>query len=149
MIFCHETILEDPYVLFCLDTHPASKRRNATWRDLREIDLITLGESSWHRLQVNYQLVRKDVQVRARFEVENLSTALGLVAAGLGAAVLPASTLLSKAYPNIRQVPLTKPVVKRAIGLVKRRAAALSPAAQALYDILAAELHALGVNTER
>jgi len=135
-----EPVLQDPFVLYCLKSHPMSRVQRATWEDLRGIDLITFGGASGNRTLIEHQLSRKGVDVRSRFEVEQLSTAVGLVRAGVGAAILTASTLLAETYPSMRQVPLVNPVVKRAVGLVGRRGNSLAPAAQALYDLIAREL---------
>jgi DNA-binding transcriptional LysR family regulator len=61
---------------------------------------------------------------------------MGLVAEGVGAAVVPGLALQKDAYPRIRVVALTEPVVSRSLVLITHRAAHLSPAAQALYDML-------------
>jgi len=135
-----ERMIEDPFMLFCLNTHPLSRRESVTWKDLREADLITFGGASGNRVFLDYQLASRGIDVRGRFEVEQMSAAIGLVAAGVGVAILPASILLARTYPEVRQIPLVKPVIKRPIGLVRRRRASLSPAAQALYDLLVQEL---------
>jgi DNA-binding transcriptional LysR family regulator len=135
-----EPILQDPFVLFCLKTHPMSTLKRATWSDLRGMDLITFGEASGNRLLIDYQLARRRLDVRGRFEVEQMSTAFGLVSAGVGVAILPASSRLAEMYPEVRQIPLVNPTVKRAIGLTRRRDASLAPAAQAFHDLIAQEL---------
>jgi DNA-binding transcriptional LysR family regulator len=61
---------------------------------------------------------------------------VGLVAAGVAAAVVPSLAVQSGAYPNIRVVALTGPVISRKLVLVSRRKAQLSPAAQALYTLI-------------
>lgn len=129
-------IMEDPYVLFCLKGHPMAGLRRATWDKLRGLDLITLADASESRLLISYQLARRNLDIRGRFEVSHLSTALGLVSAGLGAAILPASAQWTQMHPLVRQIPLANPVIKRTVGLVKRRGASLSPAAQALYSMV-------------
>ncbi|MBX3652398.1 MAG: LysR family transcriptional regulator [Burkholderiales bacterium] len=135
--------VEDPYVLFCHQSDPMSKLKNITWGELKSTELITVGKSSRHSHLVNEQLNRHTIQFRARYEVENLATALGFVSAGLGSAILPSSVILTRKYPSIRQVPLTKPIVRRSIGLIMRRGALLSPAAQSLYQLVEAELKAI------
>jgi DNA-binding transcriptional LysR family regulator len=137
-----EPILEDPFVLFCLRGHAMSALKRATWSDLRGAELITFGEASGNRLLIDYQLARRRLDVRGRYEVEQMSTAIGLVSAGVGVAILPASSRLAETYPEVRQIPLVNPTVKRAIGLTRRRDATLSPAAQALYHLIARELKA-------
>ncbi len=135
-----EPIIEDPFMLFCLNTHPLSALERMTWKDLHGVDLITFGGASGNRVFLDFQLASRRIDVRGRFEVEQLSAAIGLVAAGVGVAILPASILLARTHPEVRQVPLVNPVIKRPIGLVRRRGISLSPAAQALYDLLAQEL---------
>jgi DNA-binding transcriptional LysR family regulator len=46
------------------------------------------------------------------------------------------ATAALAAYPRVRVVDLVDPVVSRALVLVSRRIARLSPAAQALYDMI-------------
>jgi DNA-binding transcriptional LysR family regulator len=133
-------LAEDPYVLFCLKGHPLSGYKRANWKDLRGFDLIALAGNSESRILINYQLARRKLDLRGRFEVEHLSTAIGLVAAGAGVAILPASTLPVDVRSSIRQVPLVSPVIKRKVGLIRPRGTSLSPAAQALHDLIAREL---------
>lgn len=59
----------------------------------------------------------------------------GMVAEGVGAAVVPALVIQKGVYPNIRILALT-PAVTWTLLLVSRRNAHLSPGAQALYDLL-------------
>ena len=135
-----EPLFQDPFVLVCLADHPLGAARHTTWSDLRGADLITYTTASANRLLIDYQLSRKRLDVRGRFEVEHLSAAIGLVSAGVGVAILPASSMIAEAHPELRQIPLVDPVIKRSIGLIRRRATSLSPAAQALHGLLAQEL---------
>ena len=135
-----EPLIEDPFMLFCLNTHPLSARETLTWKDLRGADLVTFGGASGNRVFLDHQLASRGIDMRGRFEVEQLSAAIGLVAVGAGVAILPASILLARTHPEVRQIPLVNPVIKRPVGLVRRRGVTLSPAAQALYDLLAQEL---------
>lgn len=127
-------------MLFCRRDHAMSQRPRATWRDLRDHDLITITGTSGNRILLDHQLARRRIDVRGRYEVEHLSTAIGLVSAGVGMAILPASTLLAGTHPEVRRIALTEPVIKRSLGLIMRRGAALSPAAQAFHDMLLARL---------
>ncbi len=134
-----EFLLDDPFMLFCLQGHPLSAFAKVTWKDLRGSDLISFGGASGNRVFLDHQLASKGIDVRGRFEVEQLSAAIGLVSAGVGVAILPESTLIAEQHPTIRQIPLVNPVIRRPIGLVMRRGATLSPAAKALHDMLVRE----------
>jgi len=68
--------------------------------------------------------------------VQRSSTAVGLMAEGVGAAVVPSLALQKGAYPRLRTVALVAPVVSRTLVLVSRKTAHLSPAAQALFDMI-------------
>lgn len=132
-------IMRDPFALFCRDDHPLSRAKAISWDELRQTDLIVVSSSSGNRVLLDYQLARHRINVHGTYEVNHPSTALGLVNAGIGAAILPVSTIQQGTHPSVRRVPLVRPRVTRTIALVRRRNATLSPAAQALYDLLATE----------
>jgi DNA-binding transcriptional LysR family regulator len=94
-------------------------------------------------------LAADNPRLRAYYEVQRSSTALGLVAEGVGAAVVPSLAVQKDAYPRIRVVALIEPVVSRLLVLISPKNAHLSPAAQALYDVLARYARSSGAGSER
>jgi len=135
-----ETMLRDPFVLYCRSDHPASERKEIAWKELRHYDLVAISGASGNRALLDRQLQRHGIDLHGRFEVEHPSTAVSLVAAGVGAAVLPASILLADSFPDVRRVRLSQPVVQRTILRFVRRGVTLSPAAQAFHDMLSGAL---------
>lgn len=129
-------LTEDRNVLICHEDHPLAKRRRIAWRQLQSYPLILAGEVSGNRALLDVALEPSELALRSFYEVQRSSTAVGLVAQGVGAAVVPALALQKGAYATVRTVELTQPVVSRTLVLVKRRTAQLSPAAQALYDMI-------------
>ncbi|RDV00547.1 LysR family transcriptional regulator [Trinickia dinghuensis] len=127
----------DPYVLICRDDHPLAKRRRVRWEALRSYPLIFAGEMSGNRGLLDGALKTRGVTLYSFYEVQRSSTALGLVAEGLGAAVVPKLAMQKNAYPMVRTIELVEPSVSRTLVLVTRKTAQLSPAARALYDMLA------------
>ena len=71
------------------------------------------------------------------YETQHGTTMIGLVEAGLGVAVVPSMAMPAADHPLLVSVPLVNPVVKRKMGLIKRRSSVLTPAAQQLYDLCA------------
>lgn len=130
------TILRDPFVLYCRADHPVSGRQTIGWRDLRDLDLVAISGASGNRALLDHRLRRHGIDLHGRYEVEHPSTAISLVAAGVGVAVLPAATLLEGTFPDVRRVKLAHPVVQRDIVRFVRRGVTLSPAAQALHAML-------------
>ncbi|WP_175942529.1 LysR family transcriptional regulator [Burkholderia pyrrocinia] len=129
-------LTNDPYVLVCRDDHPLAKRRRIRWAALQPHSLIFAGEVSGNRGLLEGALKTSGVSLHSFYEVQRSSTALGLVAEGLGAAVVPKLAIQKNAYPMIRTIELVEPSVSRTLVLVTRKSAQLSPAARALYDMI-------------
>ncbi|AWI74301.1 LysR family transcriptional regulator [Parazoarcus communis] len=129
-------LLEDPYMFFCREEHPLSKREHVVWSDLHEADLIAISTMSANRLALDVQLAKHGINISGRYEVRHLSTAIGLVAAGVGAAILPSSTLEVGARPGLIRIPLKGPTIKRKIVVIRKRNTTLSPAADAFMRML-------------
>jgi DNA-binding transcriptional LysR family regulator len=135
-----ELLMRDPFVLVCSASHRLASARTIGWPELRDADLVTLGGSSGNRRIVETQLARVGLETRGRFVVESTPTAVALANAGVGVAILPATMNATSVAKNLVEIPIIDPVVYRSIGLVKRRNQALTPAASALYAIVATEL---------
>ena len=129
-------LLRDRFVLICRNDHPLAGRKRLRWRQLEPYPLIFAGEISGNRPLLDLALATDGARLHSHYEVQRSSTAVGLVAQGVGAAVVPSLAIQEGAYPTIRVVALTDPVISRSLVLVSRKAAHLSPAAQALYDII-------------
>ncbi|SAL21910.1 LysR family transcriptional regulator [Caballeronia choica] len=129
-------LTQDRYVLICHEDHPLANRRRIAWKQLQPYPLIFAGEMSGNRALLDLALETSGLSLRSFYEVQRSSTAVGLVAQGVGAAVVPQLAIQKGAYPTVRTIELTNPDVSRTLVLVARKTAHLSPAAQALYDMI-------------
>ena len=129
-------LLQDRFVLICRSDHALAARKSVAWKRLQSYSLIFAGAESGNRPLLDLALGSGTPALQAFYEVQRSSTAVGLVAAGVAAAVVPSLAVQSGAYPGIRVVALTHPVISRRLVLVSRRKAQLSPAAQALYTLM-------------
>lgn len=136
-------LLEDRFVLVCRDDHPLAKRRSLSWSQLQPYPLIFAGHVNGNRSLLDGSLgdgglhpERFDVTLQVHYEVQRSATAVGLVAEGVAAAVVPNLAIQKGAYSRLRIIPLSNPVVSRTLVLIARKAARLSPAAQVLYDMI-------------
>jgi len=134
-------LFKDRFVLVCRDDHPLARAKRLAWKQLEPHALIFAGQESGNRPLLDLALQGRGAGLRSFYEVQRSSTALGLVAEGLGAAVVPSLAVQAGAYPRLRAVPLVDPVVSRTLVLLSRTKGSLSPAAQALYDLI---LHRAG-----
>jgi DNA-binding transcriptional LysR family regulator len=129
-------LLTDHFCLVCRDDHPLANKKSLSWKQLAVHPLIFAGEANANRGVLDQALGGSKVKLQLFYEVQRSSTALGLVAEGVAAAVVPRLAVQKGAYPRLRTVTLLDPVISRSLVLLTRNAAHLSPAAQALHDLV-------------
>ncbi|MGE0311326.1 MAG: LysR family transcriptional regulator [Lautropia sp.] len=112
--------------------HRLARVRQATWRSLRDERLVELTPGSGIRALTRQTLASIGLAPAAGPQVNQVSTALALVAAGLGVAVLPAFTLRDAEPARCVVLPLARPRVERAICAIVHRLREPTPAAAAL-----------------
>jgi DNA-binding transcriptional LysR family regulator len=137
-------LLQDPFVLACRNDHPLAGRAEVEWRDLEPYRFITVGRRSGNRLILDLGLAGVAWQPRWFYEVQHLSTSLGLVEAGLGVAALPRLAMPGHPHPVLVARPLVNPVLTRTMGVIRRQSDPLSPAARQFYAMLIARWSANG-----
>src|SRR5262249_43278260 len=120
----------------CPPGHPLAKKKQARWKQLEPHALILSGHESGARGLVDRTFEAQGVSPGRFYEVQHGSTAVGMAAQGVGVAVVPDITLPKGVYTQLPVVPLVDPVVSRTLVLLSRTQAHLSPAAQALYDLI-------------
>jgi DNA-binding transcriptional LysR family regulator len=129
-------LADDPFVLACRRDHPLAKRRRLTWKDLEGHALIGVSRNSGNRMILDGALAKTKVRLMFSYEVNHLATSLGLVERGLGISVLPRLATPPRDHATIGTKAIGDPEVRRTIGLIERRTARLSPAAQRFRDML-------------
>jgi DNA-binding transcriptional LysR family regulator len=129
-------LVNEPFVLACRRDHELAKRSSVTWSELSNYRLIGVGRLSGNRMLLDHALSGLSWRPQWFYEVQHLSTSLGLVEAGLGVSAMPSLAMPAVDHPTLVSIPLTEPVVNRSLGLVYRRGASLSPAAEKFVSIL-------------
>ena len=125
-----QVLYEDTLVLACSPDHPLAERREVSWTDLTDQRLILLTPGSGLRRLTDQTLGQLTLRLKPAFEVANVQTAVGLVAAGLGVSVLPAHSLARVDAGQLQSAPLVAPVVSREIVALCTRARPFSMAAE-------------------
>lgn len=126
---------EERFVAACRRDHPLAKKASVTWAELVHFDYITVDKSSGNRLMIDQAIASLPTSPQSIFETRHGTTMIGLVEAGLGVAVVPSMAMPGPDHPLLVSVPLQEPVVKRSVGLIKRRSTVLTPAAEQLYNL--------------
>ncbi|MFO1048862.1 MAG: LysR family transcriptional regulator [Geminicoccaceae bacterium] len=131
-----EPLLRDPFRLVCRKDHPLAEQAEVRWAEVAPYRFITVGRLSGNRLILDAALADLKVRPRWFYEVQHLITSLGLVEAGLGVAAVPQMAVPTGQHPVLAVRPLIEPTVTRMMGIIRRRGATLSPAAQQFHQLL-------------
>lgn len=131
-----EFLTDDPFVLAIRNDHPLASKAEVQWSDLGNYPLITVHRSSSNRTLLDAALARAKLELNWFYEVTHLNTSLGLVEAGLGISVLPKLATPQENHPLLVTRAISDPVVTRTIGVVRRRGAIVSPAAERFLEML-------------
>jgi DNA-binding transcriptional LysR family regulator len=123
-------VFDSPWVLWCAATHPLARRRQVRWTDLRGQALVAAGRDHERSLAHMRIAATGEEPILPVDVVDNISTALGIAAAGLAATLSPAYVRHWAQRLGLVQRPLTEPTVQRTVSLYRPVYRALSPAAE-------------------
>lgn len=128
-----EPLFDSPWVLWCRADHPLAARREVRWAALRNVPLVASGRDHERHLEPARERLAS-IEV-----VQQISTALGMAAAGLAATVSPAYVGVMAERLGLVMRRIVAPETVRQVCLYRstRRA---SPAAEGVAEHLAAWL---------
>jgi len=129
-------LMDDTFVLAVNRDDPVASLHEIRWEDVDEERFIAVWKGSGNRMLIDQALARSGRSVSWFYEVRHLSTALGLVEAGIGITAVPVSAMPEKEHPLLAAVPLIEPRVSRAIGTVRRVGSRLSRTAENFYQTI-------------
>ena len=133
-----EPLLRDCMVAVLPAGHPFCDAGPLSLAALAEEALILTDPQSSVRMLVDRAFAARGLSAVPHYEVTYMSTAIGLVRAGLGVAVLPSSAVDDGIAPAVHVMPIDAPELVREVLLIRRAGRSLSPAASALADALRA-----------
>jgi len=129
-------LLTDVMVLVCPVEHPLTGATEATWNDLQSQSVIALCKGSGLREIMDHTMQSIGGAITPSQEVNHVATAVAMVAAGMGVAVLPSYSVRFNEAAAVRAVPLTSPIEKRYVSLATLKRKTKSAATQAMVDHL-------------
>lgn len=130
-----EPILSEPFCLVCPPGHALARKPQVRWHDLAGESLVLLDHASGSRRLIDRALDTEGVVVETAQDVGHPTTIFRMVEAGLGLSVVPDLALPPEGLNGLAVRPLL-PRVDRDIMLVHRRNRALSPLAQAAWELI-------------
>ena len=124
--------------------HPLAKARKVTLDSLRAYPLLLMDPDISVRAIVVASFARTGRLAVPACEVTYMSSAIGMVRAGLGVTILPSTAMELRADRKLRSKPIDDPGCTRRIVIVRRSGRSLSPAAESFVDELLAATPASG-----
>ena len=129
-------IRAERYVVVVTGNHPLARRKTVAWRSLESETLVSVSSTSGNRLLIDSAFSKMSKRPSIQYEINHVTGAINLVAAGLGIAIVPGLALDSQLYPGLIGIPLVDPAITRTLGLIMRKGDKLHAVAQALADTL-------------
>jgi DNA-binding transcriptional LysR family regulator len=116
--------------------HPVADLRRPRLEDVVDYPLILMDSSSSVRRIIEETLFAMNRLPQPLYEAAYMSTAIGMVRAGLGITILPSSTLEVQSATDLAWRQLANRSLARKIGVLRRRGRSLSPAAESFIAFL-------------
>lgn len=129
-------LMKEPFVLVCPKNHPLTRQKYLNWSALRGQPLVRVSEQTGNRQLIDDALGARREGMMWQYEVQRVVSAIGLVRAGLGLAIIPKLAVSEQDAGEITALPLRNPGIYRTLGVVSRRSIPLSPAAEMLLGLL-------------
>lgn len=131
-------LLSDRMVVAFPKGHALEKKKTVGLKELAGWPLVlTAGESSVRKL-VDAAFASVGKLVAPRFEATYMSTAAGMVKAGLALTILPSSAIEMGELVGLLTRPIVRPVITREIGVIEKPGCSLSPAAEVFLQTMKA-----------
>lgn len=133
-------LFPSPWVVWCAPNHPFARRKSLSWADLGKQSLVAAGRDH----EIHLSMMMRQLPDRARAAptqvVANISTALGLAAAGLCYTISPAYVQALALPLGLVMRKIDRPVVMREMSLFRPADRTLSPAATGFGEHVIAAL---------
>ncbi|KXU91260.1 LysR family transcriptional regulator [Paraburkholderia monticola] len=130
-----ETLMTDSFCVVSRDDHPLAARKQVTWKELDGERVVMLDYASGSRPLIDAVMQAQGVSATVVQELGHSATVFGLVEAGVGISVLPWLALPLPEGASLVARPLV-PRAERLVELVRRRDRSLSPAAEAVWNLI-------------
>ncbi|WP_392563867.1 LysR family transcriptional regulator [Orbus wheelerorum] len=129
-----ELLFSDDFYLICPKNHPLTQKKQVELKDLEEEKFIAFSNGTSIRLFTD-QLTQL-YNIRYVLEVRQLTTMMGLVAAGQGISITTGLTLFQFEHDSITIIPFKDLSLKRAVYLIKKKEHQLSSQAIKLHQFI-------------
>lgn len=137
--FDSRVLFRDGFCAVVARDHPLATRRQVAVAEIVDEPILAMPGSSETRGLVEEAFATAGRQLRPKYEMLHHQNLVAMAAAGLGIAVIPETALAGHdgAGEGYRVLRLTKPDIRRTIGIITLKGHRASPAATAFTTVLA------------
>ena len=119
-----------------LTPHPLHSEKRITAEKLSQFPLIMMDEESTVRRISDRAFKHAGIAARPIIEATYMATAIGMVQARLGVAILPSAAIEAKPQGRLKSRPIDGRLFSRPIFIVRKVGRSLPPASEAFLDTL-------------
>jgi DNA-binding transcriptional LysR family regulator len=134
-VFSFEPLFEDVYVALMPAKFVPETRTSIRLQELAARPLLLFNPTGKISRSLIFALQGSNIQVKTRCQFRQVQTVLSMVAAGLGVAILPQSSLPADLPDSVRLLGICEPEVTRRICVVQFGGRPLSQAAARLIEV--------------
>jgi len=131
-----QPIIEEQIVAVLPATYRREGARAISLKQLASYPVVMASNSAALRGNLDGEIAAAGIKIQSGFEVTNVHTMLAFARAGMGVALVPATTLPIPADPDLQVLPISSPPLRRHLCLISARGVALSMPSQELTQIL-------------
>ncbi len=131
-----QPIVKEPFVLLARNGMPMAHLMTITWADIAGLPLVRISAETGNRVLIDDALGNRRNDLLWRYEVQRVSTAVSIVRAGVGYAVVPQLAFDRAADPDLVAINLTEPAISRTLGVITRKGLLLEPRAETLLNLI-------------
>ncbi|MDY6949031.1 MAG: LysR family transcriptional regulator [Pseudomonadota bacterium] len=131
-----DPLFVDPFTAIVPADSPLLAAASVSWTHLLNHNFIALQRPSSTRNLLEESLALRGIQLRVALECHQLATVIQFVAAGLGVSVVPSLCWQQVSALGARCLKLSRPSIRKPVGMITRRDQQLSTAAGAIREVL-------------
>jgi len=131
-------LMRDRLHAIYLSPHPLDKEKTIAAESLMRHPLILMDEESTVRQVVDRAFAERGLAIKPAIEATYMATAVGMVRAKLGVALLPSTAIEARPVGRLRSRPIEGRSFWRSIFIVRRAGRTLPPASESFLAMLAA-----------
>jgi LysR family carnitine catabolism transcriptional activator len=132
------TLLSDRMVAAFPAGHPLERCKSVKLKQLVRVPLVLMTADSSVRKLVDGAFASIGELIMPAYEAAYMSTAAGMVKAGLGVTILPSSAIQMGELAGLVTRPISDPAILRELGVLEKSVRSLSPAAEGFLQTIKA-----------